>query len=34
MSHVIKEVEEVVGHGSKCALQVGICSMSSILDYP
>ena len=32
-AHVIREVEEVVGHGPKCALQVGICLMSS-LDYP
>ena len=30
----MREVEEVVADDLECVLQVGICSMSSILDYP
>ena len=29
----IKETKEVVAHDQECALQVGICSMPSRLDY-
>ena len=30
----LEKIEKDVAHGQECALQLGICSISSLLDYP